>query len=123
MASLRLDDLGVGGVLLDGRDALLQGRVGGVGLALADDLRVLRLQDKELLAVLGGLDLEAGLVGRVLLDRGDALLRVGQRLVLLAGQDDLAVGGLQVEEELPVRRSLDLKFSRHCRLLGCDGLD
>ena len=28
MASLRLDDLGVGGVLLDGRDALLQGREG-----------------------------------------------------------------------------------------------
>ena len=116
--SLRLDNLGVDGVLLDGRNAFLQRRVSGIGLALADDLRVLRLQDKIFLAVLRGLDLEAGGISGVLLDGGDALLCVGQRLVLLAGQNHLAVGGLQVEEELPVRCGLDLEFTRHCILPG-----
>jgi hypothetical protein len=41
--------------------------------------------------------------GRVHLDRLDALLGIGLRLVTLAGSDDLAVRGLQVETELTRR--------------------
>jgi hypothetical protein len=38
--------------------------------------------------------------GRVRLDRLNALLGIGLRLVTLAGGDDLAIRGLQVESEL-----------------------
>src|SRR4051794_15393721 len=49
----------------------------------------------------------------VLLDRVDAVQRSSLRLVALAGRDDLAVAGLQVEAELAVRRALDLELRWH----------
>jgi uncharacterized membrane protein YeaQ/YmgE (transglycosylase-associated protein family) len=56
------------------------------------------------------LDLGAG---RVRLDRLNALLGVGLRLVSLTGSDDLAVRGLQVESELARLVFADLELGRH----------
>ena len=111
---LGLDDLGVRGVLLHGGDALLHDCFAWIGLALADDLSIARLQDKVDFAVLGGLRFETGRIGGIALHGGDATLRARQGLVHLAGQDDLAVPSLEVKQELAVGRSFDFELSCHC---------
>ena len=118
-SGLDLDDLGIRCVLHDGSHALLKSRLGGIGLALADDLRISCLQDEVVFAVLGFLDFEA-ILCCVLDDGGDAFLRVGKCLILLAGEDDLAVSSLQIEHKLAICARLDLELSCHGFLLRVD---
>ena len=91
------DDRGIRGVAHDGRDALLHRTLAGIHLAGADDLAVAGLQVEERFAVLGDLDFEALLDGTVLADGLDAVEAGAFGGIDLAGGDDLAVAGLEVE--------------------------
>src|SRR5262249_40382853 len=94
-------------VHFDALDAAVARRVGLVHLALADDLVVGRLENKEGLLVCRDLALILGVVRSVLLPAGDAVQRALPCLVHLAREDRLAVAGLEVEIELAVGRLLD----------------
>src|SRR5690606_37351267 len=89
----------------------------GVHLAAADGLAVGRVEVEEELAVAGGLALEAGVVLAVPAHRLDAVGARGPGRVALAGQDHLAVAGLQVELEFAVAALADLELARHVLLL------
>ena len=68
-------------------------------------------QVEEWAAVGSHFSFEAAFIGAVLLDRLDAVDAVSLGLVALAGEDDLAVGGLQVELELAVLPSSNFEFA------------
>ena len=126
MVSLELlDDLGVGGVPLDGVDPVQGAGLGLVALAHGDDLPVAGLEPEPGLAGLVRIDLVLGvLLGLValdglVLDLGHAVLPHGldpvlgavDGLVGLGGADDLAVGGEEVENVLVVLALLDDELS------------
>ena len=123
---LSYDDRGVGGVLGDGGDALLGAGLGLVAFGFADILAVGGLQAEAELAGLVlvqfvfriGLLFVLGLVldvGRgVLLHGSDAVFTGGHgRVGLGGGQDDFAVGGLQIKGELAVFCRDDYEFACH----------
>ena len=101
----------LGSILHNRSDTHLHGALGSIHLAGADDLSVAGLEVEERLAVLGFLDLEAGLDGGVLLNRLDAVEACGLGSVALAGEDHLAVGGLKVKLEFSVLSESNNKLS------------
>ena len=102
---------GVRGVLGDRSDTGVQCALGGIHLAGANHLTVGSLQIEERLAVLGDLDLESLGNGGVLLHRLHTVEARGLRGVTFAGENDLAVGGLEIELEFTVLTESNDKFS------------
>ena len=98
---LFFDDGGVGGVFGDGGDAVLHRDLGAVHLAGADDLAVGGFEVEVGLAVLCDLDLESVGVDGVLLDGLYTIEAGGLGVVTLAGEDNLAVGGLRLNWNSP----------------------
>ena len=109
----QVDDCCLGGVALHRSDAILHGSFAGIHLAGPDDLAVGGHQVEERLAIGGHLHLKTLVVLAVLLDRLYAVEARGLGLVALAGENDLAVGGLQVELELAVLPACDFKFTNN----------
>ena len=72
------------------------------------------------LAVGGSLHFKTLVLLAVFLDRLNAVEARCLGLVTLAGEDDLAVGGLQVELELAVLSACDLEFTHFFLNLRCD---
>src|SRR5574340_596297 len=103
---------------LDCRDAIVPRGIAAVLLAGADDLVVSGFEHEVWLGTLGNLALEACIIGGILLDRLNAVQGPGFGLVHLAGEDLLAVVGVQRKEELAIARLLELEL-RHGSLLGC----
>src|SRR5262249_23563007 len=100
-------------VRLDRLDPLLHRRGGRVHLALAQRLAVRRLENEVRLLPARLLALKAVTDLRIRLDRVYPGLGTGFGLVLLAAEDDLAVTGLETEEELTVRSLFNLELRSH----------
>ena len=107
---LDLHDFSDGSVLHHGSDAVVAVALRSVHLALADDLAVGRLQAEVRLAILGNQFFETLVLDSVLLDGLYTVEAGGLRGVTFAGEDDLAVGSLEIELELAVLSHTDFKF-------------
>jgi hypothetical protein len=90
---------------------MLHGRRGRIHLAAPQRFAVDGFEDEVgLLLAARRLALEVGSDRRIRLHRFDAAERTGLGLVLLAAEDDLAVGGLQMEVEMTIRSLLNLEL-------------
>ena len=105
------DNGGVRGILADRSDTGVHRALGGVHLAGTDDLAVGSLEIEERLAVLGDLDFISVGIGGILLHRLHTVEARGLRGVTFAGENDLAVGGLEIELEFTVLTESNDKFS------------
>lgn len=106
-----LYNCGLGGVLHDRSDTLLHSALGCVHLAGADDLAVAGFEVEERLTVLGFFDFETLFHGGILLDGLDSVETSGLGGITFAGENDLAVGGLQVKLEFSVLPESNYKLS------------
>ena len=113
-----LYDGSFGGVLCNRSYTLVEGDFGGIHLAAADNLAVGGFQIEERLAVLCNLYLEPfGNLG-VLADGLDTVEAGFFLDITLACEDDLAVGGLEVELEFSVLPDSDDKFTHSIKIIG-----
>lgn len=94
-------------VLLDRFDSLFPGPFGGVHLTFADDLVIFCLEHKERLRGGGGLALKLLVVGGVCLYRLNAIECGVLGGIEFAAQDDLSIGGLEIEDEMAIRCDLN----------------
>lgn len=103
-----------GGVLFHLLDAVLHLLLGGEHLAGADHLPVARLEVEEVLAVGRGLALVAARLLGVLLHGLYAVHAARLGAIAFAGQDVVAVVGLQAEAVFSAGIFIDFEFSHGC---------
>ena len=104
--------------VLNRLNAVFHAGFGGVHLAAADDLLVGCQQVEVEFAVGGFLAFEAAVVSGIFHDAFRAALGAGLAGVTLAGEDDLAVFGLQAEIKLVALFAFEnLKLHKACGLM------